>query len=102
MYFVNNIQENVQIESDRKKATVAMDIEYWCRPKNCNNLAIAESVRKAVGNNYNLSALYEVLKVKIERNSTFSMSLHISITMMIFVQVLLIFFNFSSCIDMSE
>jgi hypothetical protein len=29
MYFVNNIQENVQIESDRKKATVAMDIEYW-------------------------------------------------------------------------
>jgi hypothetical protein len=39
-----------------------------CRANNCNNQTIANLIKKAVKDYYNLSAVYEALKVKIEED----------------------------------
>ncbi len=43
-------------------------IEYWCRANNCNNQATANLIKKAVKDYYNMSSVYEALKVKIEED----------------------------------
>jgi hypothetical protein len=44
-------------------------IVYRCHANNCNNRINAEFIKKTVKDHYNLSAMYEVLKVKIEEDS---------------------------------
>jgi len=62
-------EEDQDIQSQIQIAEVDLKIEYWCLPNNCNSRSIAKLIRKAVKDHYNMSAMYEVLKVKIEENS---------------------------------
>jgi len=62
-------EEGQDIQSQIQIAELDLTIIYWCLPNNCNSRSSAELIRKAVKDHYNMSAMYEVLKVKIEDNS---------------------------------
>jgi hypothetical protein len=70
MCFTNIGKEDQDIQSQVEVDELDLKIEYWCQSKNCNSRSMAELIRKAVKDHYNMSAIYEVLKVKIEENST--------------------------------
>lgn len=62
-------QQNKESQSIRQIAILDMLIFYQCQGNKCNNQTIAELVKKAVKDHYNLSEVYEVLNVEIEENS---------------------------------
>jgi hypothetical protein len=74
LYLINNIMTDQNINEDNKsQAKIAKQnliMQYCCRTNNCNNPKTAQLIKKAVKNHYDLSAMYKILNVKIEENST--------------------------------
>jgi cobalamin biosynthesis Mg chelatase CobN len=76
--YIYEIDERDQdIQSELNIAEVVLEIHYWCQPNYCNNRTIAELIKKAVKDHYDLSKMYRVLKIKIkeeldeEHNTTY-------------------------------
>jgi hypothetical protein len=61
-------EEGEDIQSQVKIAKLYSAFVYWCQPNNCNNLINAILIDEAVSDHYNMSAMYEVLKIEIEKD----------------------------------
>ncbi len=125
-------EEDEVTEMDYQIVERDLHVIFFCRANNCNNQKNGNLIINAVNDMYNLSAMYEVLKVKIKENSeesststigstasttvaptatttaakstiqstteqkhNTSTALHISMSIMIFIELLLIFHTFS-------
>jgi hypothetical protein len=60
-------EENNPIDQNiNKTAKISRTIHYWCASHWCNKGLIAQQINESVHNDYNLSAMFEIRKVKIE------------------------------------
>jgi hypothetical protein len=63
-------KEDEDNQSEVEIAELNFILRYYCLTNNCNNHTMTELIKKAVKDHYDLSLMYEVLKVKINETST--------------------------------
>jgi len=67
-----NAEEGEDIQSQVKIAKIYSGFVYLCQPNNCNNPINAKLIAKAVNDHYDMSAMYDVLKIEIEGHTSTS------------------------------